>query len=236
MEDVTRDVSDIMHRKCGLRFEKSQLVEIETGVKPDEFVCYGCRTWWWEADGKVSIERLCLSPYVEKPFNSKVIKSFVPELRSRKWFLCFGIPMLYMCVMNIMNALRTGMGMYISYIHVWLCNSSTDTCCGLFFLSVAEFKQSKNSTENDPQSGHPKTSTTDEQANAIYCMVLDERHLTIQQMAKSIDISSGLGYTVLTEILGMRKLSARWIPKNDGVNAQAEKGWHFHDTSNSLPG
>ncbi len=36
------------------------------------------------AYGKVSIERLCiLSPYVEKPFNSKVIKSFVPELRSR---------------------------------------------------------------------------------------------------------------------------------------------------------
>ena len=33
-------------------------------------------------------------PYVEKPFNSKVIKSFVAELRSRKCFLCFGIPML----------------------------------------------------------------------------------------------------------------------------------------------
>ena len=27
MEDVTRDVSDITHRKRGLRFEKSQLVE-----------------------------------------------------------------------------------------------------------------------------------------------------------------------------------------------------------------
>ena len=26
------------------------------------------------ADVKASIERLCLSPYVEKPFNSKVIK------------------------------------------------------------------------------------------------------------------------------------------------------------------
>ena len=36
-----------------------------------------------------------LSPYVEKPFNSKVIKSFVPELRSRKcFFLYFGITML----------------------------------------------------------------------------------------------------------------------------------------------
>ena len=49
---------------------------------------------WFGADGKVSIERWYLSPYVEKPLNSKVIKSFEPELRNRKCFLCFGIPML----------------------------------------------------------------------------------------------------------------------------------------------
>ena len=41
------------------------------------------------ADGKASIERVCLSPYVEKPLNSKVIKSFVPELRSRQVFFVF---------------------------------------------------------------------------------------------------------------------------------------------------
>ena len=28
------------------------------------------------ADGKVNKERLCLTPYVEKPFNSKVMKRF----------------------------------------------------------------------------------------------------------------------------------------------------------------
>ena len=50
-----------------------------------------CHTWFG-ADGKVCIERWCLSPYVEETFNSKVIKSFVPELRS-KCFSCFGIPM-----------------------------------------------------------------------------------------------------------------------------------------------
>ena len=49
---------------------------------------------WFGADRKVSIEKWYLSPYVEKPFNSMVIKSFVPELRSRKCFLCFGSPML----------------------------------------------------------------------------------------------------------------------------------------------
>ena len=47
------------------------------------------------ADGKVVIIILCLSlPHAKKPFNPKVIKSFVPELRSRKRFSCFGIPML----------------------------------------------------------------------------------------------------------------------------------------------
>ena len=53
------------------------------------------------ADGKASIERLCLSPYVEKPFNPKVIKSFVPELRSRKCFSRFGIPMFYVYMLWI---------------------------------------------------------------------------------------------------------------------------------------
>ena len=42
------------------------------------------------ADGKVVIERLCISlPYVWKPFNSKVIKSFVPELGRRQVFFVF---------------------------------------------------------------------------------------------------------------------------------------------------
>ena len=39
--------------------------------------------------------RAYLFPYVEEPLNSKVIKSFVPELRSRKCFSCFEIPMFY---------------------------------------------------------------------------------------------------------------------------------------------
>ena len=56
------------------------------------------------ADGKVIIERLCLSlPYVEKPFNSKVIKSFVTELRIRWVFLVFQDSyVIYIWVMNIL--------------------------------------------------------------------------------------------------------------------------------------
>ncbi len=39
-----------------------------------------------------------LSRYVEEPLNSKVIKSFVPELRSRKCFWCFRILMFYIYI------------------------------------------------------------------------------------------------------------------------------------------
>ena len=102
-------VNDVTQRKCGLRFEKSR----ESGVLASKedcclsglaeirpVVCGRCRTWFG-ADGKVSIERLCLSlPYVEKPFNSKLIKSFVPELRSRQVFFVFRDSyVIYICAL-----------------------------------------------------------------------------------------------------------------------------------------
>ena len=81
-----------MHRKRGLRFEKSQLSSC-LGRRRLTFACSPrpcgrCRTWGG-ADGKVSIERWYLSPYVEKPLHSNVIKSFVPEQRSRQVFFVF---------------------------------------------------------------------------------------------------------------------------------------------------
>ena len=105
--DVTIKIPD---RRCGqgcewchdqkrrLRFEKSQLVEFCRRRKKVDFRLLALalrrvRTWFG-ADGKVVIERWYLAPYVEKPLNSKLIKSFVPKLRSRKCFSCFGIPML----------------------------------------------------------------------------------------------------------------------------------------------
>ena len=57
------------------------------------------------ADGKVIIERLCISlPYVET-FNSKVIKGFLPELRSRYVFFVFRDS--YVLCIYVMNILCT---------------------------------------------------------------------------------------------------------------------------------
>ena len=129
--DVTSDVSDVTHRKRGLRFEKSQLSWIFASEE-DGWLSRLAEALWQVshvtgggADGKVSIERLCSSlPHVEKTFNSKVIKSFVPELRSRQVFFVFRDSyVIYMCVMDIMNVLRTGMNMSISHNPIWLRNT-----------------------------------------------------------------------------------------------------------------
>ena len=101
------DVNDVMHRKRAQRIlenlRKVSLLSSALGedgwlsglVETRPVALQQLSHMLKGGDGKVSIERWYLSPYVEKPFNSKVIKSFVPELRSRKCFSCFGIPMFY---------------------------------------------------------------------------------------------------------------------------------------------
>ena len=102
--------NNVMHRKRTEdfgRFWKRSVSRVESrhwtrrvdfwgSQRPDEFARYGRHTRWG-ADGKAIIEGMCISPYVEEPLNSKVIKTFVPEQISRKCFSGFEIlcSMLY---------------------------------------------------------------------------------------------------------------------------------------------
>ena len=110
-------------------FWKSQLVESRTrqrtrrvdfrgSQRPDEFARYGCRTRWGEDRWKSQDRKnVYLSPYVEEPLNSKVIKSFVPEQRSRKCFSCFGISMFYVYMLWTFYVRFT-------HIRIWLWNNN----------------------------------------------------------------------------------------------------------------
>ena len=46
----------------------------------------------WKSQNRKNVY---LSPYVEEPLNSKLIKIFASDLRSRKCFSCFEIPIFY---------------------------------------------------------------------------------------------------------------------------------------------
>ena len=64
----------------------------------------------WKSQNRKNVY---LSPYVEEPLNSKVIKSFVPELRSRKCFSCFGIPTFYVYMLWTFYV-------HFTYPYIWL--------------------------------------------------------------------------------------------------------------------
>ena len=97
-------MNDGMHRKCAQRIlgdlkksvswvlrseEEGWLSLARSGIVAGATRVVGGR---WKSQHRKIVP---LSPYVEEPLNSKVIKSFLPELRSRKCFSCFGIPMFY---------------------------------------------------------------------------------------------------------------------------------------------
>ena len=68
----------------------------------------------WKSQNRKNVYLSC---YVEEPLNSKVIKCFVPELRSCKCFSCFEIPMFYVYIYEHY--------MSISHIHNGLCYNNT---------------------------------------------------------------------------------------------------------------
>ena len=70
---------------------RSQASGLLVGAEPDG----GCR---WKSHNRKNVY---LSFYVEEPLNPKVIKSFVLELRSRKCFSCFEIPIFYVIYIYI---------------------------------------------------------------------------------------------------------------------------------------
>ena len=100
-------------------FEKVSWVETCLGRRRLIFAC-SRRPWagvTWDGGGErwknQNRKNVYLSPYVEEPLNSKVIKSSIPELRSRKCFSCFEIPMFYVYMIWIV---------YVRFTHgrIWL--------------------------------------------------------------------------------------------------------------------
>ena len=78
---------------------------------------------------------------------------------------------------------------------------------------AAEFKRGRTSLGDDERSGRPKTATTDDNIAKIHQMVLDNRRIKVREIEEAMNISKERVCHILNEDLGMRKLSARWVPR-----------------------
>ena len=110
-------------------FWKSQLVELSSASGEDGWLslahrsqvsglCGGCHTNWWGRGRLKSQNRknVYLFPYVEEPLNSKVIKSFVPEPRSRVFRVSRFLCSMYICYEHHMKVSHISVSGYGTHL------------------------------------------------------------------------------------------------------------------------
>ena len=55
--------------------------------------------------------------------------------------------------------------------------------------------------------------TSQEVTDEIHDIVLNDRRLKVREISETVNISVGCVWHILHECLGMKKLSARWVPR-----------------------
>ena len=65
--------------------------------------------------------------------------------------------------------------------------------------------------KDDPRSGRKVTVSTDKRIAAIAEYVMKDRRMTVWQVGDSFDIGYGTAQDSLTNVLGMRRVCARWV-------------------------
>ncbi|EGI60687.1 Histone-lysine N-methyltransferase SETMAR, partial [Acromyrmex echinatior] len=77
----------------------------------------------------------------------------------------------------------------------------------------SEFKMSRTSTEDAPRSGRPKEATNAKIAKQVHRIVLSDRKVKLRELTEAMGISKERAGYILHDVLEMKKLSARWVPR-----------------------
>lgn len=84
---------------------------------------------------------------------------------------------------------------------------------GMIQKWFTEFRCGRTSTSDAPRSGRPKEVTTEEMINKIHDIVLNDRRVKVREISDMVNISKERVGNILHEVLNMKKLSARWVPR-----------------------
>ncbi|XP_037919761.1 uncharacterized protein LOC119657076 [Hermetia illucens] len=76
-----------------------------------------------------------------------------------------------------------------------------------------EFKAGRKCVEDELRSGRSSTSTDEGHVQKIKEMVLGNRRLTTRDLIASVGISFGSAQTVVKDVLGLKRVKSRLVPK-----------------------
>ena len=90
-----------------------------------------------------------------------------------------------------------------------------DSCLANSAISkwMRRFKDGKESTEDDKYTGKPVTITTEKKVAEIQEFILEDRRVTVETVVRHFGILYGTAQDIMTNKLGMRLVSARWVPR-----------------------
>ncbi|XP_037893953.1 protein GVQW3-like [Glossina fuscipes] len=84
------------------------------------------------------------------------------------------------------------------------------------------FKDGREVVEDLPRSGRPSKSSNEENIDKIKTMVLENRHLSLREIARGVNMSHESVRGILVDILGMRRINGddKWMYENEKETTQ----------------
>ena len=74
------------------------------------------------------------------------------------------------------------------------------------------FKDGGTTVDSEPRHGRPSTSRNDNVINEVRNLVMQDRRITVRELAGEVEVSIGSVHTILTADLGLRRVSAKFVP------------------------
>jgi len=81
------------------------------------------------------------------------------------------------------------------------------------FKWVQHFREGREDPKDDSRSGHPSTSSGNENIDRVRYLVLSDRRLTVRMIAEELALGKSSVHTILMEHLEMKKVCAKIIPE-----------------------
>jgi hypothetical protein len=83
-----------------------------------------------------------------------------------------------------------------------------------------QFRDGRTSVESDAHSSRPSTSQNDKLIDQVRKMVIQDRRVTVQELAEEVGISTGSVHSILTDDLAMQRV---WQLHNDNAPAHSSR-------------